>query len=79
MGQALQVFGSLLILIAFYAMQKGRLTSGSGLYQSLNLVGAGVLAVLAASARQPGFFLLEFCWALLAARALLAKWLSRAP
>ena len=69
MSQALQVLGSLLILAAFYAIQKGRLTTKSVVYQALNFAGADVLA---ASARQPGFFLLEFCWALLAARSLLA-------
>jgi CBS domain containing-hemolysin-like protein len=37
----------------------------------LNLVGAGVLAVLAADERQYGFLLLEFSWALVAAHSLI--------
>jgi hypothetical protein len=71
MDQLVQVLGSLLILAAFVAAQRGRLSTDSRLYLSLNLVGAGVLAVLAAHERQLGFLLLEFCWALVAGYSLL--------
>jgi len=71
MDQIVQVLGSLLILAAFVAAQRGSLSTESRLYLSLNLVGASVLAVLAAHERQLGFFLLEFCWAIVAAHSLL--------
>jgi hypothetical protein len=72
MDQIVQVVGSLLILTAFIAAQRGRLPTHSRRYLSLNLVGAGVLAVLAAHERQYGFLLLEFVWAVVAAHSLLA-------
>jgi hypothetical protein len=72
MLQLVQVLGSLLILAAFVAAQQDRLSTQSRLYLSLNFAGAAVLAVLAAHERQVGFLLLEFCWALVAARSLLS-------
>ena len=71
MDQVVQVLGSLLILAAFVAAQRGWLSTESRLYLALNLVGASVLAVLAAHERQLGFLLLEFCWALVAAHSLM--------
>jgi hypothetical protein len=71
MEQAIQVCGSILVLTAFVGAQRGRLTTDSTPYKWLNLIGAGVLAVLAAKERQPGFLLLEGVWALVAAWSLL--------
>ena len=71
MDQVVQVLGSLLILSAFIAAQRGRLSTQSRLYLTLNLVGASVLTVLAAHERQLGFLLLEFVWAIVAAHGLL--------
>jgi hypothetical protein len=71
MDQAVQVFGSLLILAAFVGAQRGRLGTQSRPYLWLNLLGATILAVLAAREEQYGFLLLETCWALVAAHALL--------
>jgi hypothetical protein len=73
MDQLVQVLGSLLILAAFMAAQRGWLSTSSPSYLSLNLVGAAILAVLAAHERQLGFLLLEFCWALVAGHALLRR------
>jgi hypothetical protein len=73
MDQVVQVLGSLLILSAFVAAQGGRLSTDSRVYLALNLVGAAVLAVLAAHERQLGFLLLEACWALVAGRSLLRR------
>jgi hypothetical protein len=77
MDQLVQVLGSLLILSAFVAAQRGRLSTTSRLYLTLNLVGASVLTVLAAHERQLGFLLLESVWALVAAHGLYA--LARSP
>jgi hypothetical protein len=63
MDQLVQVFGSLLILIAFVAAQRNALSTTSRRYLLLNFVGSAILAVLAAYERQAGFLLLEFCWA----------------
>jgi len=71
MDQVVQVLGSLLVLTAFVAAQRGSLTTASKAYLSLNLVGASILTVLAAHERQYGFLLLEFCWAVLAGHGLL--------
>ena len=78
MDQLVQVLGSLLILAAYVAAQRGSLPTGSRRYLFLNLVGATVLAVLAAHERQLGFLLLEFVWALVAAQALLSRRAGRA-
>ena len=78
MDQIVQVLGSLLVLAAFVAAQRRWLSPESRPYLWLNLVGAGVLAVLAAHERQLGFLLLEFCWAVVAGAALLRGALSRA-
>ena len=70
MDQIVQVLGSLLILSAFVGAQRGRLSTRSRLYLTLNLIGASVLTVLAAHERQLGFLLLEFVWATVAAHSL---------
>jgi hypothetical protein len=77
MDQIVQVAGSLLILTAFIAAQRGRLSTESRSYLILNLAGASVLAVLAAYERQYGFLLLESSWALVAAHSLIAS--ARGP
>jgi hypothetical protein len=81
MDQLVQILGSLLILVAFVAAQRGRLSMQSQAYLALNFVGASVLAVLAAHEAQYGFLLLESCWAVVAAHSLVrnARHLRRAP
>jgi hypothetical protein len=61
-SQLLQIFGAMLILAAFTAIQAGWLDTRSALYLLLNIVGAFTLAVLAWYERQWGFLLLEGVW-----------------
>jgi hypothetical protein len=64
MDQVIQLFGSLLVLAAFAAAQRGLLPQSSRVYLTLNLAGSALLAVLALYERQWGFLLLEAVWAL---------------
>lgn len=78
MDQVIQVFGALLILAAFAAIQFERMRPDSRLYLVLNLVGSAILAVLAAASSQWGFLLLEGVWAIVSAWGLAAA-LRAAP
>lgn len=72
MDQVIQIVGALLILAAFTAVQLERMRPDSRLYLALNLAGSAILAVLAVSAQQWGFVLLEGVWAIVSAWGLLA-------
>jgi hypothetical protein len=65
MDQIAQIAGAVLILIAYGAAQRGRMSPQSLVYLVLNLVGSLVLAVVAAVEFDLGFLLLEAVWALL--------------
>jgi hypothetical protein len=67
--QLIQIAGALLVLVAFAAAQVGALSTRSSAYLLLNLVGATVLAALAAEDGQLGFLLLEGMWALVSRAA----------
>jgi len=71
-GQVIQIVGSLLVLAAFAAAQRGLLDPKSVVYLVLNLVGSAVLAVQALFLAQWGFLLLEGVWALVSAASLIA-------
>jgi hypothetical protein len=71
MDQLVQVLGSLLVLVAFAAAQRGALSATSRTYLLLNLVGSAILTLLAAHERQLGFLLLETVWAMVSAWGLL--------
>jgi hypothetical protein len=77
MDQLIQIVGSLLILAAFAAAQRGTLSQDSRTYLALNLVGSAALAAVAAYERQYGFILLEGCWALISASSLLRRLRAR--
>ena len=72
MDQIVQIVGALLIVAAFTAVQLERMRPDSRLYLALNLAGSAILAVLAVSAQQWGFVLLEGVWAIVSAWGLLA-------
>ena len=72
MGQVIQIVGSLMVLAAFAAAQRGLLDPKSVVYLVLNLVGSAVLAVQALFLAQWGFLLLEGVWALVSAASLIA-------
>ena len=63
--QIISIIGSLGVLAAYAANQFRWLTTTSLPYALLNLVGSGILAVIAIIERQWGFLLLEGSWALL--------------
>jgi uncharacterized membrane protein YccC len=62
--QLVSVLGSLLVLVAYVASQFGYLSAKGLAYASANVVGSGILAVVAALEAQWGFLVLEGAWAL---------------
>ena len=73
MSQFVQILGAVLVLIAYIAGQLKLLDGKSYPYLVLNLLGSGLLAVLAAAAAQWGFLLLEGTWALVSLLSLGAR------
>jgi hypothetical protein len=73
MLQLIQLAGAVLVLSGFGLNQLGLLSSRSTPYLALNVVGAGVLAVLAFHGRQWGFLLLEGVWSVMALAGLMTQ------
>jgi hypothetical protein len=71
-GQVVQIVGSLLVLAAFVAAQRGWLNPQSRRYLVLNVLGSGALAVEALLEHQWGFLLLEGVWAIVSGVGLVA-------
>jgi hypothetical protein len=61
--QLISVLGSLLVLGAYVASQFGYLSAKGLAYAYANIVGSGILAVVATLEAQWGFLLLEGAWA----------------
>src|SRR3712207_337181 len=62
--QLVSVLGSLLVLVAYVASQFGYLSAKGLAYAYANIVGSGILALVATLEAQWGFLLLEGAWAL---------------
>jgi hypothetical protein len=73
MGQAVQIAGALLILVAYGLAQVGAWSPSSYRYLVPNVVGAAVLTVSAFSEEQWGFVLLEGVWTAVAGWGIFRK------
>ncbi len=71
--QLVSVLGSLLVLVAYVASQAGWLSVKGLSFAFANIVGSGLLAVVAALEAQWGFLFLEGAWALASLVALMRQ------
>jgi hypothetical protein len=71
--QLVSVLGSLLVLIAYVASQFGWLSAKGLSFAFANIMGSGILAVVAALEAQWGFLLLEGAWALVSLAAVVKQ------
>ena len=71
--QLVSVLGSLLVLVAYVASQFGWLSAKGLSFAFANIMGSGILAVVAALEAQWGFLLLEGAWALVSLVAVMRQ------
>ncbi|GGK23524.1 hypothetical protein GCM10010124_15010 [Pilimelia terevasa] len=74
-----EVIGAVLVLAAFAAAQRGLLGVRSRVYLALNVVGAGILALIAWAHGSWGFLLLEGTWTVVSAISLVGVLRARGP
>lgn len=68
--QGLSLAGAALILCAYAAHQAGRMSRDTPLYHVTNAIGGALLLIVAVSARQAGFIVLEGVWTVISLAAL---------
>ena len=61
--QVLALGGAILVLAAYFLLQRGRLVRTERLYNVMNLVGGILLTIVAVHDGRLGFILLEGLWA----------------
>lgn len=69
-SEILQVVGALIILVAYWAMESGRISPHSPQYLWLNIAGSVLLGLLAVMDELWGFLLLEIAWTGISVRGL---------
>jgi len=73
------VVGAVLILLAFFCLQRGWWTSNGRVYLWSNFIGAIVLAVVAVYEQLLGFVLLESIWAAVSLAGIMRKQTFQGP
>lgn len=79
MNDVLQIAGALGVLVPFVLLQQRRLDASSLPYLVPNLLGSGLLAVIAALDRNWGFLLLEAVWGAVAAKGMVTNLFGASP
>jgi len=69
--ELLQVAGAVIILVAYWAMESGRIGPHSAVYLWLNIAGSVLLGAIAIIGQLWGFLLLEIAWTGISIRSLL--------
>jgi hypothetical protein len=69
--------GTLMVLLAFFLLQAGRLSGNGIAYQLLNLFGAAGVLVSLLGTFNPAVFLLELTWVLISAYGIMRTLRSR--
>jgi hypothetical protein len=74
---AVGIVGTLMVLVAFFLLQAGRLSGAGIAYQLLNLFGAGGVLVSLLGTFNPAVFVLESTWVLISAYGIVRSWSGR--